>query len=47
MNNEKDNVYDLVEDFYAHDEVHICSSRNIHVHGKLEQLHVASDRTAE
>ena len=20
MNNEKDNVYDLVEDFYAHDE---------------------------
>ncbi len=33
--------------FYANDEVHICSSRNIHVHGKLEQLHVASDRTAE
>ena len=32
---------DLFHNFYANDEVHICSSRNIHVHGKLEQLHVA------
>ncbi len=36
---------DLFQNFYANDEVHACSSRNIHVHGKLEQPHVASDRT--
>lgn len=39
MNNEKDNVYDLVEDFYAHDEGWNTLLRQEYAEGFYEWKH--------